>query len=1182
VRRFRIARLRSRGYSVLMIISKSKSKRMVANGKRMTTTDELNREPLFYGSLNESKQAVQDRRKRANESVDNFVKRSQTNPRYEEFRQGLFHAGDVEQFEQYREATNGSLVRDQVSLEGNLYESDDSVSDWDGYENVPATASMNTFLYIFNKFKKGIFVKIADNKLRVFLPFSKSKFRNEWGDRIKVDPKNRTLNDFLGHIAEMENRGRRKEGLFEYTFNPNRVSRDTSTWYANNCILRYDYPMSEGESNVQNVRNMLVELCEERDVPNIEFFLNRRDFPLLKRDGTEPYDHIWDSDVQPLVSHSFDRYLPVLSMSKTDRYADVTIPTHEDWARVQQKEGKWFTHCTSYANDFSQPWESRKAVAVFRGGSTGCGVTIDTNTRLKLAHLSSVTPPDAEGVPYLDAGITNWNLRSRKTKGDPYLRTIEIDSLPFGLLEKLSPKEQAGYKYVVNVDGHVSAFRLSLELSMGSVILLVDSEWKIWYRDKLEAYVHYVPVRADLSDLVNQIKWCREHDAECEAIAKGGMDFFDRYLQKKGLLDYMQKALVDLRRTTGEYLYNTISPLELQIRGEAESLMREPYPETKRLVSSNSRVPAITRCYGLFRGVQWVVNLVIAKGSFEEEALAVSVVSKAKLVDTKTGILKDDVATQLEALSIPRDSTNIMFRNKLGVIRAFDLAAMRMAVKTTNDSRKRFEHIHEGYVGTRCLNEVAKDVPNFAYIFGTYETASTGAFNVIMEKIPGDTLDEYIGGPNFKFDEYLFILLQICLALQVAQNSCAFVHWDLTPWNIVLMRTVDAVEYDYIVGDGRIYRLETKVVPVIIDYGKSHVVHEDVHHGFVNMYHVSAAHDMLTILLTSIKQIRQVRRLSKTEFGELLRLANFVTRTDYRREPFTSSRDLRDFLDQATRYTKITARDKGALDSRNPMMLFRHIQNLSKQYRFRLWEVSSYRPVTARGNSMQVFEYILSENEEERNNSFKMFFKRLASSDLPRSDNLLFTYYAAQTLYSNLLSVGSMLPDGVLEEEYASAVALVETFYRPLLDQMSVCDAKYSVAPFAKLEVATFGEDTFLLPDQVTRKIREGVESEDLSDYKDIVEKVLGDAGPYMLPSEIQTQYKQNFGRLLRTSSLVMKNNAANLHTLRLVALQLYTQNIEVLGIDRHSVGNNLDVRGYIEGGGYLQMYEDVFRELDL
>jgi serine/threonine protein kinase len=1165
-----------------MIISKSKSKRRVDNVNRMTTTDELNREPLFYRSLEESKKAVQDRRKQPNESMDNFVKRSQTNPRYQEFRQGLFHAGDVEQFEKYRDATNGSLGGKGVSLDGNLYENDSSVSNWDGYENVPATASMETFLYIFNKFKKGIFVKIADNKLRVFLPFSKSKFRNEWGGRIKVDPKNKTVNEFLGHITAMENRERRKEGLFEYTFNPNRVSRDTATWYANNCILRYDYPMSEGESNVQNVRNMLVELCEGRDVPNIEFFLNRRDFPLLKRDGTEPYEHIWDSDIQPLVSHMFDRYLPVLSMSKTDRYADVVIPTHEDWARVQQKDGKWFTHCMSYANDFSRPWGDRKAVAVFRGGSTGCGVTMDSNMRLKLAYLSSVTPPDEEGVPYLDAGITNWNLRPRKMKGDPYLRTIEIDSLPFGLVGKLSPKEQAGYKYIVNVDGHVSAFRLSLELSMGSVVLLVDSEWKIWYRDKLEEYVHYVPVLADMSDLVSQIKWCREHDAECEAIAANARDFFDKYLQKKGLLDYMQKALVDLRNKTGEYMYNAVSPLELQIRGEAESLVCEPYPETGRLVSSINRVPDVERCYGLFRGVQWVVSLVLAKSTFESQAVGVSIVSKAKLIDTKTGSLKDDVATQLESLSIRGDSTNIMFRNKLGVIRAFDLGGMHMAVKTTNDSRKRLEHIHEGYVGTRCLNEVAKDVPNFAYIFGTYETESTGAFNVITEKIPGETLDQYISGPNFKFDEYLFILMQICLALQVAQNSCAFVHWDLTPWNIVLMRTEESVEYDYIVGDGRIYRLETKVVPVIIDYGKSHVVHEQVHHGFIDMYHVSVAHDILTILMTSIKQIRQIRRLSKSEFSELLRLANFVSRTDYRREPFTSSRDLRDFLDQATRYTNITTRDKGQLESRDPMMLFRHIQHLSKHYRFRFREVSSSRSAMAQINSMQVFEYILSESEDERNKSFEMVFKRFVSSSLPRPENLFFTYYAAQTLYSNLVSVGDMLPRGVLVEEYASALALVEKFYRPLLEKMSVCDVDYSVTSFAKLEVATFSEDTFLLPDQILQQIRDGVESEDLSDYKDIVERILRDVGPYRVPSEIHRQYKNNFDSLLRTSSIVMKNNAANLHTLRLVARQLYTLNIEVLRGDKSSVGGERGVPGYIEHGSCTQTYDEIFRELDL
>ncbi len=39
----------------------------------------------------------------------------------------------------------------------------------------------------------------------------------------------------------------------------------------------------------------------------------------------------------------------------------------------------------------------------------------------------------------------------------------------------LTPEEQSKYKYIINIDGHVSAFRLSLEMSMGCCILLVKS-----------------------------------------------------------------------------------------------------------------------------------------------------------------------------------------------------------------------------------------------------------------------------------------------------------------------------------------------------------------------------------------------------------------------------------------------------------------------------------------------------------------------------------------------------------------------------------------------------------------------------------------------------------------------------------------------------------------------------------
>ena len=138
---------------------------------------------------------------------------------------------------------------------------------------------------------------------------------------------------------------------------------------------------------------MLGELCENRKLPDVEFFINRRDFPILSKYGYEPYYHIWDSMTKPLLSHNYEKYLPILSMSSNENFSDILIPTYEDWIRVQNKENKFFVRARQiYDNKISNIiWKNKKPTAVFRGSSTGEGVNIDTNQRLKVAYLSSIS-----------------------------------------------------------------------------------------------------------------------------------------------------------------------------------------------------------------------------------------------------------------------------------------------------------------------------------------------------------------------------------------------------------------------------------------------------------------------------------------------------------------------------------------------------------------------------------------------------------------------------------------------------------------------------------------------------------------------------------------------------------------------------------------------------------------------
>ena len=82
-------------------------------------------------------------------------------------------------------------------------------------------------------------------------------------------------------------------------------------------------------------------------------------------------------------------------MSTADVYADLAMPTWEDWARVQSQEGIWFPKsCRDYNEKFNKDWDTKMPIAVFRGGTTGCGTTPETNPRLKIAQMAAKQNPE--------------------------------------------------------------------------------------------------------------------------------------------------------------------------------------------------------------------------------------------------------------------------------------------------------------------------------------------------------------------------------------------------------------------------------------------------------------------------------------------------------------------------------------------------------------------------------------------------------------------------------------------------------------------------------------------------------------------------------------------------------------------------------------------------------------------
>lgn len=799
-------------------------------------------------------------------------RREDTNYRYKGYNQAVYTAGDVDQFNSSR--IRKSLVSKKIPENINIFSSS-SKPVWDKFTNIDSRAVANTFAYLFQKFKKGIFVRIADSRLDTFLPFSNAHYKNEFKHLLKADPtENRSYGakkqlgrhhasissemvSFLNSISYMQG----------YGFVEQKI-RPLEEWVANNALLRYDY--DEGDNNMVILLDMFNTLCRERVLPDIEFFLNRRDFPQFKKNETEPYDHIFGRDT-PLLSHNYPKYAPLLSFSSNSEFADIVIPTYEDWARaVYQETGLVFPNkCGVYPKIVPTPWKDKKNTAVFRGSSTGVGVSNGNdkqpgpvNQRLAALRIASQCRySDSCKADLLDVGITKWNLRPRKLEESKYLLTIPKQTAPYSgtgypLANKLSLQEQSSYKYILHLEGNVAAYRLSYELSSGSTILLAGSSWDTWLQDLITPYVHYVPVKADLSDLVSQIIWCRNNDSKCEQIAANAKLFYDTFLGTQPILDWLQNRLWNLASATGNY--QTFPDLLLSNVAQEQTLLQDLLKDawSNDLVTKHI-LPPTPRCIGLLDGM----------------------VPRMRSVTLTSVTLSNGTSSRLE-------KKRKVFENVNGRVDLFSTGGFGVVGKIANNAAKKLEHVHESYIGIKAINSLLNSVPNFCYVFGPVKDAPDTVF---VEYIPGMSLMYWLGSGLYNYKQLISILVQTNLALYRAQDIIGFVHNDLYPWNVMITLPNKGLfpPTTYFLNTQTVLSIEPDIMPVIIDYGKSRaIVYEGpnvglIDRGFANIYKHGALLDTLTLLYGTLNVLKDNNKLgpdekSLLEFPSRLGLPEFM------------------------------------------------------------------------------------------------------------------------------------------------------------------------------------------------------------------------------------------------------------------------------------------------------------------
>jgi len=88
------------------------------------------------------------------------------------------------------------------------------------------------------------------------------------------------------------------------------------------------------------------------------------------------------------------------------------------------------------------------------------------------------------------------------------------------------------YSVLLDIEGHGYSGRLKLLFWSQRPVLMVERPHQEFFFEHLKPWVHYVPVKSDLSDLKEKAKWCLTNYDEAQGIAQNALDFARTHLTR--------------------------------------------------------------------------------------------------------------------------------------------------------------------------------------------------------------------------------------------------------------------------------------------------------------------------------------------------------------------------------------------------------------------------------------------------------------------------------------------------------------------------------------------------------------------------------------------------------------------------------------------------------------------------
>lgn len=266
------------------------------------------------------------------------------------------------------------------------------------------------------------------------------------------------------------------------------------------------------------IKNLLIAMVETYPVPDLDFIYYQHD----------------------VLKSSFFKYhltptAPIFAGAKESSCKRAILFSDWYYDIKEEKQGWNFLIQAIDENRDQVPWEKKSEKLFWRGTPTDGFYTVanwHSFPRGRIVYDSHFVAPD-----WIDAAFSNFL---------PWI-TDDLEGLKRAVVASsfVSPVDHLAYKYQLIVDGVSCTYPgTQWRLFSGCLSMKQDSADQLFFSKMLISWVHFVPLRHDLSNAMDAILWAKNHDREARQIAENAKEFARTHLMPEHILLYCYKVLL--------------------------------------------------------------------------------------------------------------------------------------------------------------------------------------------------------------------------------------------------------------------------------------------------------------------------------------------------------------------------------------------------------------------------------------------------------------------------------------------------------------------------------------------------------------------------------------------------------------------------------------------------------------